>query len=297
MNKQGEEWQCLFINNGQVQALPHLMSEFDEADLRIPIHVLDCLEKQHSICVVITSDTDVIVALLYHMPVFLQKGLKELWVRAGVGDTTRYMPLHILYERLGSELCKVLPALHSLTGCDITSKVGTKKAALKANPEILLGQFGMLPTLSETIIRNAEEYLVKVLRPGSEAKNFSVMRVEVFHHNKDSSHQKLPPTSQGLLPHIKRAFFNAYSIMHALDVNLKIEQTISLKPEDFGYKYDGESQFVPETSWNTLEPRWTVVCTCKACARVTCACRAAEVGCINFCGCKKKSKLSCKNQF
>ena len=76
------------------------MSEFDEADLRIPIHVLDCLEKQHSICVVITSDTDVIVALLYHMPVFLQKGLKELWVRAVVGDTTRYMPLHILNERL-----------------------------------------------------------------------------------------------------------------------------------------------------------------------------------------------------
>ena len=59
-----------------------------------------------------------IVALLYHMPAYQQKGLKELWARAGVGDTTRYIPLHTLYERLGSELCKVLPALHSLTGCD-----------------------------------------------------------------------------------------------------------------------------------------------------------------------------------
>ena len=61
-----------------------------------------------------------------------------------------------------------------LTGCDTTSRVGTKKAALKANPENFLGQFGMLPTLPQTIIKKAEEYLVKVLRPGSEAKNFLV---------------------------------------------------------------------------------------------------------------------------
>ena len=103
-----------------------------------------------------------------------QKGLKELWVRAGVGDTTRYIPLHTLYEWQGSELCKVLPALHSLTGCDTTSRVGTKKAALKTNPEKILGQFGLLPNLPQTIIKKAEEYLVKVLRPGSEAKNFLV---------------------------------------------------------------------------------------------------------------------------
>ena len=148
----------------------------------------------------------------------------------------------------------------------------------------------MLPTLPQTIIKKAEEYLVKVLRPGSEAKNFSGMRAEVFHHTKGSSQQKLPQTSQGLLPHIKRSFYNAYNIIHALDVNLTNENTTLLRPEDFGYKNDRESQFVPETSWNNLEPRWTVVCNCKACSMVTCLCRAAEVGCINFCGCKKKIK-------
>ena len=99
-------------------------------------------------CVVITSDTDVIVALLSHMPMFLRKGLEELWIRAGVGENTRYVPLHTMNGKLGNDLCRVLPALHSLTGCDITSKVGTKKSALKANPERLLMHFGKLPTLS-----------------------------------------------------------------------------------------------------------------------------------------------------
>ena len=243
---------------------------------------------------VITSDTDVIVALLYHMPVFLRKGLEELWVRAGVGETTRYVPLHTMYEKLRHDLCRVLPAVHSLTGCDITSKVGTKKTALKANPERLLRHFGKLPTLSQPTIRDAEQYLVKVFRPVSKAKNFSAMREEVFHHTKGTSHHNLPPTSQGLLPHIKRSYYNAYSIMHALEMDN--EHTISLRAKDFGYKYE-KDHLVPETSWKSLEPHWTVVCSCTACARATCLCRAAETRCVNFCHCKTALPLSCKNPF
>ena len=61
------------------------------------------------------------------------KGTGELCVQAGRGTKPRVAPLHILHARLGSDdLCTVLPALHSLTGCDITSNIGTKKAALNA---------------------------------------------------------------------------------------------------------------------------------------------------------------------
>ena len=62
------------------------------------------------------------------------------------------MPLHILYERLGGDVCAILPALHSLTGCDITSKIGTKKAALKSEPVTYLQGFGatapLIPTMT-----------------------------------------------------------------------------------------------------------------------------------------------------
>ena len=228
------------------------------------------------------------------MPVFLKENLKELWVRAGVGDSTRYVPLHTLYDRLGSNLCSVLPAVHSLTGCDMTSKVGTKKAALKAKPEKLLKQFEVLPTLSPPIIGDAEQYLVKVVRSGSETKNFSDMRAEVFHQTKASSHRNLPPTSQGLLPHTKRSYYNAYTIMHALEVHHDPEHVISLRPDDCGYKYEKE-ELIPETSWKTLETHWTVVCTCTKCTRATCLCRTAETNCVNFCQCKKVLPHSCKN--
>ncbi len=68
--------------------LTHLQSPLEEGDLCIPKHVLNTLEAGHSVCVIISNDTNVIVALLYYMPIFQQLGLTELWVRAGVGDTT-----------------------------------------------------------------------------------------------------------------------------------------------------------------------------------------------------------------
>ena len=92
MTNQGEEWECVHIHNDQVKTLPHLMSEFEEADLRIPIHVLDCFENQHRICVVITSDTDVIVALLYHMPAYHRKVLKNC------GSVLESVTLHAIYS-------------------------------------------------------------------------------------------------------------------------------------------------------------------------------------------------------
>ena len=73
VNGQEEEWQCRSIYKCVQKALSHLHSNFEEADLRIPLHILDCIENDHRMCVVITSDTDVIVALLYYMPVFQRK--------------------------------------------------------------------------------------------------------------------------------------------------------------------------------------------------------------------------------
>ena len=136
------EWQCIEIHNGAEDNMQQLQSPVEEADLRIPMHVLDCLRAGHKTCVVISNDTDVIVALLFYMPTFLQKGLQELWVRAGRGNTTRFIPLHISYARLGPLMCTVLPAVHGLTGCNITSKISTTKAALKADAVVYFQGFG-----------------------------------------------------------------------------------------------------------------------------------------------------------
>jgi len=293
VTKEDDNWQCVMAHKGEENVMAHLQSSLEEADFRIPLHVLDSLKAGHKVCVVISNDTDVIVALLYHIPVFQQHNLEQLWVRAGVGDTTRYVPLHTLFQRVGHQLCAVLPAVHSLTGCDITSRIGSKKAALQVEPEKFLKHFGRSPTLSPSLIHNAEHYLVKVLKSGSDVTNFDDLRAEMFHFNKSSSLHNLPPTSQGLLPHILRGFFNAYTTMHTLDSHTDPETVESLKPEDCGYEYE-QGQLIPATLWKILPAHWSVFCTCDKCARSTCSCRMAGVRCCRFCRCKKTSPY-CKN--
>ena len=61
-----------------------------------------------------------------------------------------------LYEKLGSNLYSVQFALHSLTGCDITSREGTKK-------EAFWGSFKIQPLLSENYTKLTEHLLVKIL--------------------------------------------------------------------------------------------------------------------------------------
>ncbi|XP_041374083.1 trace amine-associated receptor 4-like [Gigantopelta aegis] len=70
--------------------------------------------------------------------------------------------------------------------------------------------------------------------------------------NKGSSLHSLPPTSQGILPHIQRAFYNAHTTMHALESHLDPETVESLKPQEYGYEHD-QGQLMPATSWKTLE--------------------------------------------
>ncbi len=131
-------------------------------------------------------------------------GLNELWIRVGVGQSTRYMPLHKIGEEIGLLTCKVLPAVHFLTGSDITSKLGTKSAALKANPQLYLTEFGQD---SENVdLGKVEEYLVQVLKPGTSIKTMDELRFHMYHHTKKSL-SDLPPTSRATRSHIERAFY------------------------------------------------------------------------------------------
>ena len=288
-----EDWKCIKVNNNNITQMFQLQSNIKEADLRIPAHILDALIEGYTSVLVLCNDTDVIVELIHLIPIFKTYNLNELWVKAGIGDSTRHIPVHTLHHRLGNQLCAVLPALHCITGCDVTSKIGTKKAALKANPENYLMHFGTSPSLSNTVVHRAEQFLVKVLKPISPSSTFTAYRKEVFYSSKKATLQNLPPTSKGILSHIKRAFYNTYLIVHSLDKYLHQEAIQQPLPTDVGYEvYD--NMYAPSASWNLLGEQWSIACNCSKCSRTSCACREKEVQCTKFCGC---SIPLCKNPF
>ena len=285
-----DEWKCV-ASDGNSPFVPYMTTQpyLEEADLQIVLYVLDSVKCGFPRITVFSNDTDVMVTLLYHMQVFLLSGLKELWVKGGAGDATRYIPVHTLYEKVGAEVCSVLPAVHSLTGCDITSKVGTKKAALDANPVQFLRSFGSHPLLTESDISGAEQFLCDVLAKNHDCKNFQELRIHLYNFSTDKTHWNLPPTSTGLLPHIQRSFYNTYTLTHVID-----GQYAPLNPQLYGFGLE-DSLLLPTRAKKELDDSWTTMCKCTNCSRSTCSCRTAKVKCVRFCGCNKRG--DCKNPF
>ena len=126
---------CMSIWQDTVDSVQELDIQLEEADVRMIPHAMHAVKQGARRVVLLSNDTDVMVIALHFLNLLKAHGLQELWIRAGVGNTTRYVPLHTLGEKLGSSITSTLIALHHLTGCDSTSKFGTKAAALESSPE------------------------------------------------------------------------------------------------------------------------------------------------------------------
>ena len=96
-----------------------------------------------------SNDTDTIAVLLIYFDIFKLKGLIELWVYFGKGESKRMIPVHAISDKIGHELSRNIIKLHILTGSDYTSKVGTKHAALECSPLPAVSLFGESSVMSE----------------------------------------------------------------------------------------------------------------------------------------------------
>ena len=120
---------CQKLNPPEV--ISELNQDIEEADIRLLPHAKQAVENGTEKMVILSNDTDVMVGFIYHCQNLINIGLKELWMRGGVGKTTRLIPIHTSVNNLGSSLCKQIPAMHCLTGHDANSKFGTKLAGMK----------------------------------------------------------------------------------------------------------------------------------------------------------------------
>ncbi|KAF3844287.1 hypothetical protein F7725_013628 [Dissostichus mawsoni] len=135
------------------------------------------------------------------------QGTKPLYL----GVKRSILPLHDICISLGDELTKCLPALHALTGCDTTSKISTKLAALNAvrEPEnsCLILNFDC-PQLTESAIQMAETFLVKCLKPSTDLETFDDLRIAAFDSNAlNMDFERTTCTSTNARKHILRGYY------------------------------------------------------------------------------------------
>ena len=248
-----------------------------EADQRIILHLHKTVTEVCKKAIVLCNDTDVLALLLYYIHEFMSNGLSDLWMKFGIGDSSRFIPLHFLASQLGPRVCSVIIKAHILTGCDITSKIGTKVAALKCKPEKYLMTFGDID--DNLSYRNVEQYLVKVMYSSSNCTTFDELLYEIYTSKKKSINE-LPPTSESIQSHLDRCHFliNQY-------INLISDAKVDLSPYLYGWKR-GATEMLPVKNMKTLPKSFYVTCGCqKQCSR-RCKCFKNDVSCSEFCKCK-----------
>ena len=154
----------------------------------------------------------------------------------------------------------MLPAVHSLTGCDYCSKFGTKLSSLKASPETYLKDFGTMNDIEKQIALS-EEHLVKVVKKPSTFKATDRLRDYLYHHAKC---QYLTPTSYAIRMHILRAFY-ATNLM----TNILFKTSKSLDPTLFGFEVVSDL-LVLQFGNNPIPEEFTITCNCSKCVLRPC---------------------------
>ena len=100
----------------------------------------------------------------------------------GKGETTRVVPLHTVANKVETTVIDILPALHALTGCDTTSKICSKTAALKiADTDVI----GSLVTFGKTdinfdMIITVEMFLVICIDSKTNSENFDELNMNLW---------------------------------------------------------------------------------------------------------------------
>ena len=152
-------------NDGNNVQVNELYSNLEEADLRLIPHIHHAIIQGIQRVLVVSNGTHVFALVLYCTPEFVDLDSKEVWIMFAAGEKSRFLPMHILFQKLGPSLCKVIFKARVLSGCDVTSKLGTKQASLNAKPDVYIRQLGEDNQLTIDEMKNAETYLIKLLQP------------------------------------------------------------------------------------------------------------------------------------
>ena len=231
---------CILVNGSTTVKVPELQSFQEEADDRIMFHISYAVDRGAETILVATKDTDIFICLLYHLTKWTAAGLKELWFLKGSSKNKQAIPLHQLYGSLPMSLVVVLPALHSLTGCDTTSKIATKPAAIKRCLYFEdIQDFGK-DRLDTDMLFKAENFLTHCLKENTTCSTFDELRLEEYYkYGRKVDFSKLPCTSESIHLHVQRSYLQCKIWLDAPHgVNL-------LTPLDYGYSETDSGQVTP----------------------------------------------------
>lgn len=202
-----------------------------EADTRVVRHA----SLSDRPVVVVATDTDIFVLLVY---AFSKVAPAEKWYMKI--DKDSYVDIGDVCRTYGKEVCDVMPAYHSLTGCDTTSypfKVGKVKPFKKMvahNKFSLLSSAGILPSSIQQR-DNMLTFMQTVMYPGKEDEDYVETRIRIYDQQKMKSSLSLLPDKHSSVEHLKRSDLQTRIWKQCLNKDIDYPP-----PEDNGWQESDE---------------------------------------------------------
>ena len=271
-----------------------LCSNQEEADTRMFLHALHASNAGHQRILIKSSDTDVEVLACY----FRENITADIFLLSGTRSRARVIPVSQVCEQLGVEVCRALPGLHALTGCDTVSSFAGKgkKVALdivkadEGSRASILRIGERVPPMRRDL--NEMEKFVCSLYNDVNCCKVNDTRYKLFCKNQNLQSYQLPPTHAALQKHLQRANYQAYVWKHALDARI-----LSQGPDGQGWRVRREEL---EIDWTDIAPApeslmELVCCGCRGmCETRRCSCVKNELHCTDACSCGEEC-VNCDN--
>ena len=211
----------------------------EEADSRIVLHAI--LSGQDT--VVVSKDTDVLILLVWAYNHF---SIANRWYMKY--DHEKFADIGLIVNFLGTTVCGILPAFHSLTGCDTTSyffrvgKVRVFNKLLKSpNNCNLLRSVQREEPLCQNNMDDLKEFVGTVMYNGNKRESYLQTRMRLYQQQKEKSSVSLPPDPDSLLQALKRTQMQTLLWQQCGEITIK-----QCNPEQYGWKWeDGAKKMVP----------------------------------------------------
>ena len=189
---------------------------YHEADTRLIFHA-----RQSTAPVIIrATDTNVLILLSYGC-----NGCKPShdWM---MKIYHRYISVNKLTTHFGEEVCEVLPAYHSITGCDTTSfpfrigKIKPIKKLMKQGKSHLLSELGSSLHPVQDVTK-AKCFFRTCMYSGSEQERFVETRVRMYTTQKVKYSSSLLPDESSTNEHLKRSDLQTLVWYQSLKQNIE----------------------------------------------------------------------------
>lgn len=275
----------------------HLKSCQEEADTKIILHAVDAAAQGATEIHVFSPDTDVFILSLRRYPELC----RDVYFVTGTGQRRRVIKLRPIAQALGSAKIAALPALHALSGADITGSFANKgkltwwKIFKDADEQTIaaLADFGTRNQPTADTNDAIAKLVCQIYLPSTIIDNVKELRWLLF-RKKQAQSERLPPTQEAHRQGIMRANYQA--LVWNLDTSPEPELP---SPADFGWKLQGD-QWVPVMTSLPPGPEAVielVKCGCakSRCATNRCNCRKAQLNCTDLCGCSDSGE-PCENK-